>query len=465
MVGYLYGGNTGVKTAAELQREREIVDALIARGQRPPQNLGEGLSTLGQAIASRMRRKRLEKDEGLAKDAGLSLKARLFGQSPDSPTITPEPEIETGPIGGGMSTYQPEPSLAGSAYPTSGPETPPGPADWQQGEAPVEDLTQGAYAQAVPQPMPTSQPVSANTQNKLENMSPEQIMMVMADPGFGHMELPVQQFVAEILKRKTTPVDPMDALNVEEAKLKIKNLKNPKLTPAEEANLAFQREKFEYEKAKGDPAWSKLTDGSLFNQVTGEVKQVPGGAPVVDFKDINSVRKEVQDTIPIKNYQQAAPIYRSMVETAPRSTRASDLNLVYGLGKIFDPTSVVREGEMVMVKNTASLPDWYQQAVSTFNGASGLTPELRAKIMDEAKSRMTAYRAETDALKQQYEGFAKRHGLNMDDIWQPLAELPDFVPPPAAPDGSPTVTTPEEYNALPSGTIFTAPDGTKRKKP
>jgi hypothetical protein len=421
MVGYLYGGNTGVKTAAELQREREIVDALIARGQKTPQNLGEGLSVLGQAIANRVKEGRLRKDEAAGKAAGSSLLADLFKQT-DSPTITPQSEIETGPLNGGMSPYNPEPSLAGTPYPINGPETPPGPEDWQQGEPmPAPE----PMASPIPEPMPTAQTSFPKTTNNLENMSADQLTRFMADPRFEHMPKVVQEMVAG---RYKTLADPMNALQVEESKLKIENLKNPKLTPAEEANLAFQREKFEYEKAKGDPNWAKLTDGSLFNQQTGEVKQVPGGAPIVDFKDINAVRKEVQDTPQVKNYMQAAPIYRSMVETAPRSTRASDLNLVYGLGKIFDPTSVVREGEMVMVKNTASLPDWYQQAVSVFNGASGLTPELRAKIMDEAKSRMAAYRAETESLKQQYEGLSQRHGLNMDDIWQPLPVLPDYVP-------------------------------------
>jgi hypothetical protein len=207
MVGYLYGGNTGVKTAAELQREREIVDALIARGQRPPQNLGEGLSTLGQAIASRMRRKRLEKDEGLAKEAGSGMLADLFGPTPDSPTIAPEPEIQTGPIVGGMSSYQPEPSLAGSAYPTSGPETPPGPADWQQGT----DM-----AQPVPEPMSTAQASFPKTTNNLESMSADQLTRFMADPRFEHMPPIVQQMVAKQLERKMTPADPMTRLLVGE---------------------------------------------------------------------------------------------------------------------------------------------------------------------------------------------------------------------------------------------------------
>lgn len=173
-MGYLYGGNTGIKSAAELQREREIVDALIARGGRTPQNLGEGLSTLGQAIASRIRRKRLEGDEGAAKEAGAGLMAQLFPEQPDSPTITPQSEIQTGPLGGGMSTYQPEPSLAGSPYPTSGPETPPGPADWQQGD--------------VAQPFP-------KTENTLEHMNADQLGRFMADPRYEHLPPMVQQMV------------------------------------------------------------------------------------------------------------------------------------------------------------------------------------------------------------------------------------------------------------------------------
>lgn len=274
MTGYLYGPGTGVKTAAELQREREIVDALIARGQRPPQNLGEGLSTLGQAIASRLRRKRLEKDEGAAKEAGTALLSDLF-PVPDSPTIAPEPEIQTGPIGGGMSSYQPAPSLAGSAYPTSGPETPPGPADWQQGDM--------AQAQPVPEPMPTAQTSFPKTTNNLENMSADQLTRFMADPRFEHMPPMVQQMVAEEFKRKSAPVDPMDALNVEEKQLQIERLRNP---PPEKPTSDIQEYQFymqEAQQAGQQPVdfytWqkSKTPQTTITNSIGGEVGTIPQG--------------------------------------------------------------------------------------------------------------------------------------------------------------------------------------------
>lgn len=145
-----------------------------------------------------------------------------------------------------------------------------------------------------------------------------------------------------------------------------------------------------------------------------------GTEPAVDFDDTTGIRKEVQSLPSYKNYTQALPIYRSMAETAGRDTKASDLNLVYGLGKIMDPTSVVREGEMVMVQNTASLPDWLVGAINSLNGGSGLTPETRAAIMAEAYGRVNGYDQAFQQDAQMYQGIADRYQIDPQDI------LPDF---------------------------------------
>ncbi len=81
-----------------------------------------------------------------------------------------------------------------------------------------------------------------------------------------------------------------------------------------------------------------------------------------------NLRKEVQGLPSYKNFAQAAPIYRGMTEAAGRDTKAADLNLVYGLGKIMDPTSVVREGEIVMANDTQG---WAGQAERHHQGDRG----------------------------------------------------------------------------------------------
>jgi hypothetical protein len=134
-----------------------------------------------------------------------------------------------------------------------------------------------------------------------------------------------------------------------------------------------------------DPkAWTKgYTDEAAKNAAKGSL---PAGAP-----ETAEVRKEVMRLPSYQNYSSAMPIYRSMLETSGRDSKASDLNLVYGLGKILDPNSVVREGELVMAKNTASLPDFLVGAINSLNGGAALTPETRQAILKEAYGRMQSY--------------------------------------------------------------------------
>jgi hypothetical protein len=172
-----------------------------------------------------------------------------------------------------------------------------------------------------------------------------------------------------------------------------------------------------------------------------------GGGP--KFDDVAKIRKEVQQLPSYKNIAEAAPIYKNMVKTAGENSKASDLNLVYSLGKIFDPGSVVREGEMVMVKNTASLPDWLVGSINALNGGARLQPETRAAILKEAHHRMQSYKSMFDQDMQMYKGITSGYGMREEhtipqfgpfDQWQqpgaqqpqPQQSAPPSPPVPAA---------------------------------
>jgi hypothetical protein len=81
-----------------------------------------------------------------------------------------------------------------------------------------------------------------------------------------------------------------------------------------------------------------------------------------------------------------------------------------------DPNSVVREGEMVMVKNTSSLPDWLQGAIASLNGGAALTPDTRQAIMTEAYGRVNEYDQSFKQDTDQYRGIVQRNNLNADDV-------------------------------------------------
>lgn len=288
--------------------------------------------------------------------------------------------------------------------------------------------------------------------------SREQIARLLADP---YTEEAGQQLLMQEMKRRSDlqaaqyeqqlqQSDPKYRQDLEKGSIELENLRNPKMSPAEQAadqrdreKMAFEREKFDAEVKKGQ--WQKLTDGRLYNQTTGEFRDAPPpnpGSVPPKFDDVSSLRKEIQGLPSYKNLSQALPIYRSMAETAGRNSKASDLNLVYGLGKIMDPNSVVREGEMVMVKNTASLPDWLQGAIASLNGGAALTPETRQAIMTEAYGRVQGYDQAFKQDAEQYRGIVDRNKFNPADV------IPDFG-----------AYEPWKSTAVPEGDVPPAPEG------
>lgn len=155
--------------------------------------------------------------------------------------------------------------------------------------------------------------------------------------------------------------------------------------------------------------------------------QAAAAAPAT-FDDTHKLRQEVTNLPSYKNLAQAAPIYKSMLDTAGTNSKASDLNLVYGLGKIFDPGSVVREGEMIMVKNTAGLPGWLEGVVNGLNGGQALTPETRQMILKEAHNRVMSYKGLYDQDATMYRGVAERNKMNPADVIQDFGTFEPWTP-------------------------------------
>lgn len=324
---------------------------------------------------------------------------------------------------------------------------------------PPQNVSAPPPVAAVPQQAP--QQVAQNTPAQALSRGPsiQQLMQVAQDPYLDEgkrsvvnallqQKLKAQQDEQERIAKQSDPAYQTD-LQLKQAQLR--EITSPTIKPADQARLDLEkqkldfeqngmsfadkeklkldREKFEAEQKNGQ--WEKMTDGRLYNKTTGEFRDAPPplpGSTTLKPDDISGIRKEIQQLPSYKNLSQATPIYKSMVETADRNSKASDLNLVYGLGKIMDPTSVVREGEMVMVKNTASLPDWLVGAANALNGGATLQPETRQAILREAYGRMKGYSDEFGQQMGQYQGIAKRYNLNEDDIIPRFGEFKEWTP-------------------------------------
>lgn len=194
------------------------------------------------------------------------------------------------------------------------------------------------------------------------------------------------------------------------------------------------------------------------------------------FEDTTKARNEIVQLPAYKNMAQAAPIYRGMAEAAGRNTKAADLNLVYGLGKIMDPGSVVREGEIQMANDAQGWSQKLNGMIAQINGGGGLTPEGRKSLMAEAYGRLKSYEGLYNQDADFYRGLAKNRRMNPDEIvrsfgtfepWEP-APPPGAAKPgaPGAPAAAPSAPKSKaDFDALPSGSRFLDPNGQVRVKP
>jgi hypothetical protein len=183
----------------------------------------------------------------------------------------------------------------------------------------------------------------------------------------------------------------------------------------------------------------------------GTEESMPAG-----FDDTSKVRNEVAQRPAYKNIAQAAPIYRAMTEAAGRDTKAADLNMVYGLGKIMDPTSVVREGEIQMANDTQGMADRLNGFIRSIQGEGRLRPESRAAIMQEAHGRMQSYAGLYQQDADFYRGIASKNRMDPDQVIPNFGKFDPWTPPekPAPGQSAPAVSTLPKAGTVEGGYRF-----------
>jgi len=241
---------------------------------------------------------------------------------------------------------------------------------------------------------------------------------------------------------------------------------DPNLTPAEKQAYATNPEAYLKLMEKGverrmgpddldikyDPdnrivgAFNRKTQTMLTEDEAAKrgIKYATGPVPSKQADSENQLLGNYMASPEVKTYAAADPIYRSIVKSASTDTGASDLDMVYGIAKILDPTSVVREGEIQMANSTGGTVAMFQGLLNQLNGGAKLNAETRAKLLDMAQNRMGELRGAHDQVTGQLTDIATRRGLNKDNI---VTRRYDALP--SAPVYSPETKTliPDEYVA------------------
>jgi len=153
---------------------------------------------------------------------------------------------------------------------------------------------------------------------------------------------------------------------------------------------------------------------------------VPPQAPLTPQKErerlakqperIQSLRKEFNDVPEVKNYRTVLPIIES-ARNAP-NTAAGDIDLIYAVGKIMDPNSVVREGELNLVIKAGSPIQRFQGQVANIAGGGRLPPSQRQQLMTILDSRVGQAETAYNNAVNLYTRSAQSEGLPVDQIIQ-----------------------------------------------
>lgn len=135
-------------------------------------------------------------------------------------------------------------------------------------------------------------------------------------------------------------------------------------------------------------------------------------APVeTRFDRESSLRQQFDQRPEVRAYREVLPLYVSA--SRAEDTRAGDLNLIYAFGKMMDPGSVVREGEMVMVQGSSPIAQRLQAIFdSEINSTGRINAATRRQLLSELSSRRHQLAESYNRARNQFLGAAREYGLD-----------------------------------------------------
>ena len=103
----------------------------------------------------------------------------------------------------------------------------------------------------------------------------------------------------------------------------------------------------------------------------------------------------------------------------PNPTGPTDMALVYGVIKTFDPTTGVKEGEYASAENTKGVSDYVLTLYEKARSGQKLTPEQRRDFYITASRQLAGQLEIQDQTDQQFTDLAGRAGISADLVVDP----------------------------------------------
>lgn len=208
--------------------------------------------------------------------------------------------------------------------------------------------------------------------------------------------------------------------------------------------------------APGQARWVAAEQDGIkgqLNQTTGEFK--PGARGQNQTTVENQIRSDWLQAS--KEFPVVQSAYLKINAAAKEQSAAGDMAMIYGLMRLLDPNTGVKEGEYATAQQSGSLPT---QIVGLYNRAltgQKLTPGQREEFLHTAKGQYDVNRRVYDQLKMSFTGIAQRSNVDPRNVIidQSLPDQSADQQQSGAPAPAPTADDPLD------GRTATGPNGQK----
>jgi hypothetical protein len=158
----------------------------------------------------------------------------------------------------------------------------------------------------------------------------------------------------------------------------------------------------------------KVSEGSKFAPIRPESDSAKD---TLKFNKTSKLRDEFSSLPETKAWNVIQPILVSVRDAAKDNSGGSDLNLIYGMGKVMDPNSVVREGELQLAASTGSLGQQLQGYYKSIVNGGRLSPTVKKDLLAQIESRARPQQMLYENTKKRYTSIAQRNNLNPEDLF------------------------------------------------
>jgi hypothetical protein len=164
-------------------------------------------------------------------------------------------------------------------------------------------------------------------------------------------------------------------------------------------------------------------------QMVYDAPDQPAGppAPEVNLDDAKKMLDIQEGSAGFKRFNEIAPTLQSMHKSLSDPSAMADLDFVYGVAKILDPTSVVRESEVGLVVEGQSLPSQIQGRLNQLlNGGQKLDTRVRGELYKIAHRRGAELAAQAQQEYDHYSGIAGQTGVPSNVLQQVPGLAPEI---------------------------------------